>query len=156
MKKLHTIGDYTYPFEDINARPEKIIYNHKGFGFVHYNPERPGMKRNTDWWCILKINKDITRYYRYWIYNRYGIKLYPPAWDAHISIVRGQEPPNNGYWEKYNNTRLEFYYSDWVRGSVDLKFWNIMVSCTKGQLLRNELGIHNEPKFHITIGRLYE
>jgi len=53
------------------------------------------MKSNVKWWCIVAVDREISRYYRGWIQKTYHIKgLVKPAWDAHISVVRGEIPAN--------------------------------------------------------------
>ena len=72
---------------------------------IVYDPRRPGMKRRTEWWCIATVDREITRYYREWIkrerLNLHDIvhpgdrqtveRFVQPAWDAHISVIRGEK-----------------------------------------------------------------
>jgi len=62
---------------------------HTGHGYIKYDPYRPGLKKKKDWWAIVKIDREITRYYRWWVMKERWIDLCQPSWDAHISIIRG-------------------------------------------------------------------
>ena len=81
--------------------------NHIGTGKIIYDPYRPGLKKNNKGWCIVTIDPEITRYYRWWIINRFHIKeLKQPSWDAHISIIRGEKDIISDevkpLWKKYH------------------------------------------------------
>jgi len=116
---------------------------YRGTGFIQYDPYRGGMKTRTQNWCIVNIDREITRYYRWWldkeILNPLGLDqggLMLPAWDAHISVIRGEfvctdpkcqkltcvKPPGfeplfgrkpecrAHLWNKYQGKKVEFYY----------------------------------------------
>jgi hypothetical protein len=138
---------------------------HKGSGVVQYDPPRPGMKKNTRWWCVINVDREITRYYRWWILRRYHTKgLHPPSWDAHISVIRGERPPKGleHLWKKYHGQQVEFEYKHQVyrgdavgRKSKDGGFWQVEVRCPLGTQIRKEFGFpHNWP-LHLTVGRTY-
>jgi len=133
-----------------------------GIGRIKYDPPRADMKHRTTWWAIAEVDREITRYYRWWLQYEKHIILQKPAWDAHISIVRGE----NGcaqfphLWKKYQDKRVEFQYDP-----SDLKcvrdnkqpgeFYWINVICPFFSDMRNELGLPVGWRFHITIGRTY-
>lgn len=141
----------------------------KGTGKIIYDPHRPGLKSKTDWWCVANTDSEICRYYRWWVWRRYMIKLEKPAWGAHISIIRGEVPQEQfrDGWKKHHGEIIEFEYSPIVRYSGDTTgdrpnwFWFVDVWCPKMNDIRKELGLkwrddNGEPfKFHITIGRTY-
>lgn len=150
---------------------------HRGKGVIRYDPPRPGMKRRTDWWCIIDVDREITRYYRWWIDREIlnitgvdGFGLKQPSWDAHITIIRGandirQVPPEKlkALWKKYNGMEVEFLYQHNVRQSGDTTggdrpdhYWFIDVECPKGKFIRDELGLPSHWKLHLTVGRTYD
>ena len=130
---------------------------HKSTGIIQYDPPRPGMKKKTDWWAIVKVDREITRYYRWWVMNRYWLDLKQPSWNAHISIIRGEKPRANKMhlWKKYNGVKVEFEYSHVVK-QVENKpeFWYINVRCPLLRQIRNEFGIPSNWNSHITIGKI--
>lgn len=128
---------------------------HKSIGRIKYDPPRPGMKRRTKWWAIVKVDREITRYYRWWVWNRYMIDLKQPAWNAHISIIRGEEPPKNKLylWKKYDGKEIQFEYSHFVKQAKKQQFWIVEVKCPLLEEIRNEFGFPSNWKQHLTIGK---
>lgn len=135
---------------------------HHGSGTIIYDPHRGDMQRRTDWWCIVQVDREITRYYRWWLQKEKHIILQQPAWDAHISVIRGEyacaDSPK--LWKKYDKRRIEFRYEHGnLRCEADKKngghyYW-IDVECPMLSRIRAELGLPVGWKFHITIGRTY-
>ena len=122
------------------------------------------MKRRTQWWCVIDVDREITRYFRWWVERRYGTILYKPSWDAHISVIRGEKPKPHlmHLWKKYNGQVVEFEYSNVVRQSSDTtgsnqtnSYWFIDIHCPKLTEIRKELEIPYNWKLHITIGRTW-
>lgn len=143
----------------------------RGTGIIHYDPPRPGMSRRTDWWCIVKLDKEITRYYRWWLSYEKHIHLQPPSWDAHISIVRGERPKPEliELWKKHQGKRVEFYYDhgnirvdrsqrrdERAANAVGGEYYFIDVQCPVLDEIRTELGLRTGYNFHFTVGRTYE
>lgn len=138
---------------------------HQSRGVVVYDPPRPGMKRNTKWWCVINVDREITRYYRWWIVRQYHVKgLNPPSWNAHISVVRGEEPPNDlkQLWKKYHGEEVTFLYKhDPYRGnavgrkSKEGAFWQVEVECELGMEIRKEFGFRTHWPLHLSVGRVY-
>lgn len=137
-----------------------------GYGKIIYDPYRGAMKRKTQWWAIASVDREITRYYRWWLQRELHLKrLFAPAWDAHISIVRGEEPRDElkGLWGKLHEWKVPFEYSHNVRqagdttGQTDEKghFWFVDVWCPTFLEIRDELGLRTHYKFHLTVGRIY-
>jgi len=118
---------------------------HTGSGRVVYDPKRPGLKKRKDWWCVILVDREITRYYRWWVESQLHVKgMCQPSWDAHISIVRGERPEKHllHLWKKYDNNIMEFQYSHNVY-SVPAKdgghFWMVDVKCDDAMNIRTEL-----------------
>lgn len=131
-------------------------YPHTGIGIIKYDPYRYKMKTRTRWWCILDIDKELTRYYRYWIQSTYGLKLYNPAWDAHISIIRGEKPFDIDLWKKYDGIEVEFKYSHVVYPNNMAKFFAIKIHSDSLLHIRKELQLPTDYGLHCTIGKTYD
>ena len=135
------------------------------------------MKRKVNGWCVIDVDREITRYYRWWVdrelLNKTGVQgfgLKQPSWDAHISIIRGegdikQVPADKlkKLWRKYDGQEVEFFYHHNVRQSGDTTgfdrpdhYWFVNVECALGKQIREELGLPSHWKFHLTIGRTYD
>lgn len=142
-------------------------------GQIIYNPPRPGVTyRGSEGWCILTVDKEITRYYRWWLKFQNHIHLHPPSWDAHISIVRGEKlkPTFEPIWKKHTLRKVEFLipHGDIRVGrsqrtdaradrAVKGDYYYIDVICPELFEIRKELGLHvNFKSFHVTIGRTRE
>lgn len=132
-------------------------------GRILYDPHRANMKSNTNWWCVIDADKEITRYYRWWLQKEKHILLNQPAWDAHVSVVRGERSVqrNQSLWKKYHNRRVKFRYE---HGDVQISkdkdqpgwFYWIRVDCPMVDEIREELGLVASWKYHhLTIGRTY-
>lgn len=72
----------------IESRFRYRCYNFNTQGKVHYDPARGGKTEPS--WCIIETDKEITRYYRELFKKKTGIILYAPAFDAHVSVLRGE------------------------------------------------------------------
>ena len=138
---------------------------HTGYGYIKYDPYRGGMKRRTNWWAVVEIDREITRYFRWWVKKEFWIDLKQPSWDAHISIIRGEKPPEHlrHLWKKYDGQRVEFKYKHHVRQSGDTTgkdrpdhYWFVEVDCPLLKQIRDEFGFPSNWKQHITIGRTYD
>ena len=134
-------------------------------GKIVYNPPRPGLKKKRDWWAIVEVDREITRYFRWWVERELNVKLCKPSWDAHISIIRGERPPIEKLylWEKYEGKEIVFKYSVNVRRSGDTtnndrpqNFWFVEVECPLLREIRDEFGFPSDWKQHITIGRTWD
>ena len=132
-------------------------------GVIRYDPPRPGMKHKTKGWAIVSVSKEITRYYRYWVNKetnplKYEKKdLFEPAWNAHISIVRGEkiDASKMHLWKKYDKQRVEFEYSNNVYQPKP-GFFVVDVFCPIIDNIRDELGLKTFYEYHLTIGRSYQ
>lgn len=132
----------------------------KTTGKLIYNPPRPGLKktRNHDeFFLILEVHRSIGTYYRHWVYRRYGIKLAPPAFETHVTILDGRTPVQPGYlehWKKYSGKIIELEYSPEIYRNW--KFWCLPVRSPELVEIRKELGFETQKPLHITIGRLLD
>ena len=138
--------------------------NFKTKGIIRYDPPRGQMKAKTNWWAVVNVDREITRYYRWWVMNQYWIKLYQPSWDAHVSIVRGEKPEDHlmHLWKKYDGQKVELEYNHNVRQSGDTtgwdrpdSYWFVEVKCPFLKTIRKELNRPTGWKFHLTIGRTW-
>ena len=137
----------------------------QGTGTIIYDPYRGQMKKKTNWWAVVEIDKEITRYFRWWVKKELHVDLFQPSWDAHISIIRGEQPPEDKkkLWKKYHRQEIEFDYSLDVRQSGDTTgwdrpshYWFVNVQCPQLKLIRDEFGFPSDWSQHITIGRTYD
>tara|TARA_Y100000310_G_scaffold344546_1_gene457882 strand:- start:2522 stop:2980 length:459 start_codon:yes stop_codon:yes gene_type:complete len=144
----------------------------KGQGTIIYDPPRPGLKKNTKWWCVVSVDRELTRYYRYFvsqnptIFGTTKFRVLPPAWDAHISIIRGEviDPELRYLWKKYDREEIEFEYLPEIqitkpnpkkqRLNDRDDFFFLPVRSEKMSRLRDELGKGYYPEFHVTVGKL--
>jgi hypothetical protein len=132
-------------------------------GRVIYDPHRGTMKSNTNWWCVIDVDKEITRYYRWWLLKEKHLILNQPAWDAHISVVRGERrvQQNQNLWKKHHGRKVKFKYEHGdiqVSKDKDAPGWFhwIRVDCPVVDEIREELGLIASWKYHhLTIGRTY-
>lgn len=143
---------------------------HKGKGIIIYDPPRPRLKRKVDWWCIVDIDREITRYYRYWAnqnptwFGETRLDLCNPSWDSHISVIRGEIPRDDlmHLWRKYHGMEIEFRYSHEIRRSGDTtandrpdNYFFVDVECPFLSRIREEFDKPANWKYHITIGRTW-
>jgi hypothetical protein len=151
---------------------------HKGTGIIQYDPPRGRMKKKVDWWCVINVDREITRYYRWWVEKELHVKgLCPPSWDAHISVVRGSndivsfdrdliqdgKPDRYKLWKKYNSEKVEFWYEHNPqqapqrphRQDEEGTFWHVEVQCPRGTEIRKELGLKHDWPLHLTFGRTW-
>jgi hypothetical protein len=130
---------------------------HKSTGKIVYDPPRPGMKRRTQGWCVVNVDREITRYYRWLICkNVPGLRLHAPAWDAHISIVRGERLPEDlkHLWKRYHKHITEFEYSHEVYQNGH--FWFVKVRAPHLKAIRDEFRLPSDWSLHLTVGRTWD
>lgn len=136
---------------------------HEGEGRIIYDPHRGTMKNDTNWWCVIDCDREITRYNRWWLQKERHLVMHQPAWDAHISVIRGEKSVkrNADLWKKHNGRKVKFRYE---HGDVQVSkdkdapgyFYWIRVDCPVVDEIREELGLIASWKYHhLTIGRTY-
>lgn len=142
-----------------------ISDNHERFGHRCYTQSTEGKicydpvrgKKVDPYWCIIEMDKEITRYYRYLFKKRFGYELYSPSFDAHVSVLKGEVTPkmtdewkyldgkiveikydSNLYWNKKHvwlNTYCDEYFE--LRNYYNIENWNTKDygHCTVGKIL---------------------
>jgi len=144
---------------------------HRGKGKIVYDPKRPGLKKKPDNWCILQVDREITRFFRWQVDQKMNpagfesAKLCQPSWDAHISIVRGtldlRHATHPERWKEHDGKWVEFYYNYFVRQTDPMKgetddYWFVDVKCPRAIEVRKELGLRCDYPLHLTIGRTWD
>lgn len=137
-------------------------------GKIIYDPKRDSMKKNTNWWCVINVDREITRYYRWFIQKKFWGDsaitpnwLCQPSWDAHISVVRGEQPTPEYMpkWKEHHAQKVQFEYFNDIRSIVrndgDV-YWIVSVQAPIIEKIRNDLGLYSEGyTYHLTIGRTW-
>ena len=112
-------------------------------------------KAQDPWWIIIECPNDIIHYYQNWIIKEIGTKLNKPLYGPHISVLRGEEPPQHKkyLWNKYHNEEITFFYEH--NAQTNGVHWWLNVYCERLKEIRKELGLKAEIDFdfHLTIGR---
>ncbi len=141
---------------------------HHGSGIIVYDPYRGNMKKRTNGWCVVEIDKELTRYYRWWLQYQKHIILQPPSWDAHISVVRGERLSDNvkALWKKHHGRKVQFVYEHVANFGAARSgrndpgdtgdYYYTRVDCPVLNDIRVELGLGGEKRYHLTFGRTYE
>ena len=97
----------------------------ESIGTLIYDPHGRASKAqdkvSEPWWLLLMCNQDIVNLANYWLKQR-GVYLYKYSlYGSHISVVKGEEPPNKKLWKKYHGQRLKFQYSK--EYNYNHKYW---------------------------------
>ena len=91
---------------ELNKRYGHRCYTFKTEGRIVYDPTRG--KKTDPHWCIIELDKEITRYYRYLFKKRFGYDLYSPSFDAHVSLLKGFETPKmSTEWKRLDGKIVE-------------------------------------------------
>lgn len=121
-------------------------------GIFHYDP-LPNSKHYEPWWGLLKCDDQIVKYYA-WLLKRQGVEVDTVSlWGTHISVFKGEVPPNNVNWKKYEDYEVEFNYNHIIRFDNGRHAW-IDIYSEDLSAIREELGFPFKPWFHLTIGRI--
>jgi len=108
----------------------------------------------THWWLILKCDRSMCRYQSRLLHfaepGDSGIS--EPLWGSHVSIIRGEEPPNKALWNSMEGKQVSIEYEQSpqeIHGYVFLP-----VTCEPALDYRQDLGLPREPEIplHLTIG----
>lgn len=128
-------------------------------GVIRYDPPRHGMKKNTNYWCILELPDDLVKYYQHFVKTDLHIPIADPSWGAHVSIVRGETPPKIDMWKKYDGKKVKIRYYPYIHVKKDPKkaglYCFIDFEVPFFRQIRRELGLECKYTFHFTIGRTH-
>ena len=109
---------------------------------------------STEWWLILDIDPELGRYLRAeYARSRYRtVQPQPPLWGTHVSVIRGEEPPDKAAWKKFDGQRVEVRY-EWAVTETREYLW-VPVWCPPATAIRVGLGLPPEPTpaMHLTFG----
>lgn len=112
-------------------------------------------KVSEPWWLLLMCDQGIVDYANYWLRKR-GIYLHKYSlYGSHVSVVKGEEPPNKELWKKYHGKKIKFQYSN--EYNTNQNYWWTFINCPELSEIRKELGLSPDPpyfRFHLTVGRL--
>jgi hypothetical protein len=137
--------------------------DHKSSGRLTYDPYRGDLKKKKHWWAVVNVDREITRYYRWWIESQLHIKgLCQPSWNAHISVIRGEKPSPAlmHLWKRYSGNEFTFEYSHnpyriTPRDGSSGSYWVVGVKCDELLEIRRELNRPVTWDLHITVGRTW-
>lgn len=126
-------------------------------GYLKYSPKRLGDHVSPNWWLTAQYDNEVAKYFRklYELSVWRTAKLMKPAWDAHVTIIRNEEPP------LHNQSRWEMWPGQWVWTRVYLEpetngeyYW-FPVYCPAANVLRRELGLGTPSiPYHLSFGRV--
>lgn len=125
---------------------------------IVYNPKRQGLKKirtANEHYLIAEVDNGLGMYYRWWLMKRFGLRLNPPAYGCHVTVLDGRQhvkPELEDLWKKYDGQQIQIAYSPEVY--QQWKFWCLPVMAPKLMQIRHELGFNPHYPFHITIGRM--
>lgn len=123
-------------------------------GVLQYDPGL-GQKKFEPWWALLLCDNEISRYYA-WQLKRQGVEVYgndKGLWKTHISVMKGDIPPDSTLWRKYDGYEVEFNYTHLIRHDNGEHAW-VDVYSEDLSAIRQELGFPFKPWYHLTVGRL--
>jgi len=123
-------------------------------GILHYDPGQ-GQKHYDPWWALLLCDDELARYYS-WLLKRRGVEIFPNdkgLWGTHVSVLKGDVPPDTSKWAKYEGYEVEFHYNHLVRYDNGKHAWTDVYS-EDLSAIRQELGFDAKPWYHLTVGRL--
>ena len=124
-------------------------------GRIIYDPNRPGMKKRTQWWAIVQTCPGITEYYRSFLNKQLHMhNVVMPAWGSHISIIRGEKPKPEqmNLWGKFRaGEKINFMYTHEVYS--DGNYWWLNVYAPELFEIRDAFRLPTNYGFHLTIGK---
>ncbi|AFA44301.1 hypothetical protein DIDNDMLP_00476 [Klebsiella phage KP13-7] len=128
-------------------------------GTLQYDPPRT-IKNNRPYWLVLNLPDEIVKYYQWFVRKELFIDIKDPLHSAHVSIVRGEVPPNIDMWKKYDGMKLQFQYYPYITMKKDNKnpgnFFFIEFDSDEIMSIRDELGLYSKySEWHFTIGRTH-
>ena len=127
-------------------------YRHVSTGRVLYDP---GLDtRHFDpWFALLECDEGIIDYHA-WHLRRWGVGVQRGSrWGAHVTWVRGEEPPVREAWGDSAGEEVTFHYAHVVRWDNGFHAW-LDVWCPRLGEIREKLGLPHKTRYHLTLGRL--
>ncbi len=125
----------------------------KSVGTLRYSPKLLGDHTSEKWWLVLDCDAGLCAYYRglYRLFRHKTCQLMRPAWDAHITVIRNEEPPQKEPWERHAGRQVEFEYDGSLETNGD--YWWLPIVSPELLEIRTELGL-SDPEFplHLSIG----
>lgn len=105
------------------------------------------------WWLIAVTDNEIAKYYASQVNKQFGIKLDPPSWGAHVSVLRGQEPSTpTKDWAAQNGEKVVFKYTHDIYTNGE--HWWLNVYSDRFAEIRSTYGFpEGKRHYHLTIGR---
>lgn len=132
----------------------------RSIGTFRFSPElRKGSHTRRDggstrWWLIIDCDPELGRFLRHlFALGHYRTRtLQQPLWGPHMSVIRGEEPPNANAWGSANGVTVEFEYSPELH-ETDGYVWS-PVECPEALAVREMLGLPRtpEPPLHLSVG----
>ncbi len=108
----------------------------------------------TDWWLIIECDREFGKYLRHLrlICQASAPPLAEPLWGTHVSIIRGEMPPNIQHWGTIDGNTVSIQYSHSPRETSG--YFYLPVQCEAALDYRQLLGLPREPEFplHLTFG----
>jgi hypothetical protein len=128
-----------------------IDYPHQGECKLIAEPTMNGHK--SPGWVLGITDIGIILYYKKIIENRFGIKIDPPMWNAHISVVRGEGDPEK-IWKLHKQKKTFFYTHDVFTNGQH--WWLNVISDELVDVREMSGTFRGSGFFHLTIGRTQE
>ena len=106
-------------------------------------------------WITIDVDPELARYYLS-LFNRSRPMLegqiMPGAWKAHISVVRGENIPNQEILEEINGKSVDFQYDHNIQWNGQHAY--LSVECEEALDIREKLGLNRRPllPLHLTVG----
>lgn len=129
---------------------------YKTTGIILFSPTRTIEKSeiNNPCWCIIGIDDELSKYYRYVCNKLFHIKLQSPKWGPHITIIRNEfldTVPE--IWKSLDRKEIEIEYTNKIKTNGK-HFWLPIINNDKYYDIREKMGILDKPEinFHLTFG----
>ena len=131
-------------------------------GKLVYDPHRQDFRKtHKQRTLIVQLPKDqLDLYYQWFILKEYGtwLTLQRPMFGLHCTVVKGDEhiPKDKLHlWKKYANEPVEIFY-DPEELERHWQFWSLTVEAPRLREIRKELGLKEDFRLHLTVGRQYD
>lgn len=130
-------------------------YQNRSVGRLHYSPKLLG--QGSKWWMVLWCDQEIVKYHRHLFFldNHKCQNLQSPAWDAHITVIRDEEPSEDyqHLWRLRQDQICTFEYNFEAETNGD--YWWLTVYSDQLLDIREELGLKRNPEYplHLSFGK---